>query len=577
MNINRNQSTTSWRKNTLRPFESMASLGAKYCHLNKVSIKVFGEVLAEFLPPDVSTPESTCTVDTVGFNISGFSKMLDEPLALIRSQSARQISLGATFQEVCSVGNVSFNELRFCPECLADGYHSTLHQLSWLEKCFLHSIPLIEHRIRPKSIHRHLSGDTKLIGALYQSWFGTERVWQEAYSSTWTTSNNTSIYQSAKNLVKQLGATESALIEIQRRHDQLPRVIGNSASVRVMMTMKSVNTSNKKVIELLMPVNCSIKRTHYFQCTTEQANTILQLDKYYLSVLMHARQLMCNSLQLTPLWKQTLKGLEKKLINGHEKCLHHFQKLYLVGMLIRVHGAPYDLSAPFDLSLFSKVPCKRLATIRCLEEMIDVEQLNQASGLSLSDISFKQNRWDQAEFSDLISQYSGFISRNENRIIHMDSENKEVEPVLQEQIDHDRRLVNISVPLGPLAEIIDEMLLSYIWSWTWALFSVEMQSDRLVDSGTDPKKFLAKELEKLSPIFTIQKNSMGLTLRIGSFVPYRHPSWKADLERDSIHILEVKHKTKIMGDFFQSRLAKVKEEYERYLPRLPWIDQRPSK
>lgn len=72
-------------------------------------------------------------------------------------------------------------------------------------------------------------------------------------------------------------------------------------------------------------------------------------------------------------------------------------------------------------------------------------------------------------------------------------------------------------------------------------------------------------------------NGTPLMLRIGSLVPYRHPSWKAGSKMDSTHILEVEHKTKMMGAFFQARLAKVKEEYERYLPRLPWIDQRPSK
>lgn len=152
----------------------------------------------------------------------------------------------------------------------------------------------------------------------------------------------------------------------------------------------------------------------------------------------------------------------------------------------------------------------------------------------------------------LLSEVSGFIPRDGHQLFGSNNQ------YLQANGSHEDNLrwCQVFAPSGVLAQMIDEMILAHAWSWCWALFSMEQQAEQLVDPRNYPDRFLEKETARLSPIFSIQQNTLGLTLKIGTLVKYKSPPWKTCLGNKKAHAQEVAQIYNFRMDHFNEEVSK---------------------
>jgi hypothetical protein len=548
----------SWRPDSLRPFESVGSFGAKYCYLNKITFREFGLVLTELLPDGTTIPYGRSTLDMIGFNIEGLARLLDEPLALVHSLSLKKSRLGPHLGTLClSKYNSEFNfrELRFCPACMASGYHSNLHQLEWIDKCFIHGCSLNHEYDHAPSLS-NLGMETRLIQPLYIRWFKPERLrfkadifWPEAKYPSWAFDDCRLIQQSAQSALSKLRTLENRLA-VTAYHP--PRLIGGPTGARVVMAMNMVGIRSKSVFDLLNKEKLTLKKARNFICSREEAAAILDIDDHDLSLLMHGRQVMCAISELRPRWRVTLEELKRRLVSGHENCLKLVHESTLSAERVRLGNTNYYVQAPFNRELFHSVPCNRIVTLNFLQILLDIEEEDPLSHVRVSELSRGSKHWMRLISLGLLSEVSGFIPRDGHQLFGSNNQ------YLQANGSHEDHLrwCEVFAPSGVLAQMIDEMILAHAWSWCWALFSMEQQAGQLVDPRNYPDRFLEKETARLSPIFSIQQNTLGLTLKIGTFVKYKSPPWKTCLGNKKAHAQEVAQIYNFRIDHFNEEVSK---------------------
>lgn len=159
-------SDVTWEPGRLLPYESIASIGVHYMRLNCVSATQFMEFLRDFFPHREG--EGPSLIDAPEFNLKGFARALGEPLGVVRNLSANELHFlpkhGGAF-ELCAAGES--NWLHYCPVCCGQGFHSNLHQLEWVERCFLHGEPLMS-LARRRGEYFHLPRDVGLLFPLLE-------------------------------------------------------------------------------------------------------------------------------------------------------------------------------------------------------------------------------------------------------------------------------------------------------------------------------------------------------------------------------------------------------------------------
>lgn len=122
------QPRINWWRGNLRPYESADSFLARFCELNRLPLSeartYFREIFEPGRQPSIE-------------DIEWLAEELNEPLDVVQtvvSPALNVRSFGAC-QPRTSKREAS---LRFCPSCMAVGYHSNLHEELWLERCIFH-------------------------------------------------------------------------------------------------------------------------------------------------------------------------------------------------------------------------------------------------------------------------------------------------------------------------------------------------------------------------------------------------------------------------------------------------------
>lgn len=119
---------TTWPAGTLRPFESIHSISAKLAIFNHVGVDQYERTVRE------------CRTRALAL-------LLREPLSRVRTvvESPVWLQCLERFIDNSSIlGEGSRNDrqhalsLKYCPECAGNFYHSWLHNLSWIDHCFVH-------------------------------------------------------------------------------------------------------------------------------------------------------------------------------------------------------------------------------------------------------------------------------------------------------------------------------------------------------------------------------------------------------------------------------------------------------
>jgi hypothetical protein len=204
----------NWRRGTLRPFESLTSIGAKFCYLNSVKPSDFICFITELgytfntqnensefsIPYEVGSKYKFSNRST-----RALAKMLGEPLKIVRS-----ISLWPLMPYYLdSLAHVTVSKrLRYCPECLKTGYHGIFHQLPWFDQCLIHGIK-IHGNWQSKQGHDGLQdGSIGLVGELYKLYFSSSLIWDFRIPASWTNSTKYFRHKNVKDYIKWINGAD---------------------------------------------------------------------------------------------------------------------------------------------------------------------------------------------------------------------------------------------------------------------------------------------------------------------------------------------------------------------------------
>lgn len=176
-------SDVNWRSRSLQPYESLYSLGAKFCYLNRISPTVFHAFLQEFAGSSSNSSYLLLAGDPT-FRLSQLARKLGEPISVIRSTSIESMLPPIGLKE--SVKGVQHSmlpkRLRYCCVCIEKGFHATYHQLPWLSHCLIHEEPF---GLLKKSERLDDMSDINITKELFDLLFGSSSKWDYKNCNAW--------------------------------------------------------------------------------------------------------------------------------------------------------------------------------------------------------------------------------------------------------------------------------------------------------------------------------------------------------------------------------------------------------
>lgn len=555
--------TSNWRTNTLRVYESIGSIGAKYCYLNKVKPKEFYNLIIELIGDKREhIDRDDYTFDNLEFDFSMLSKLLAEPLSTVNKLSLNAITHLPNLHKQTGYSLASKKNLAYCPVCLANGYHSPLHQIHWVTNCFIHNETLINVTNINQSISK-LHGDIKLLGHLYDIWFVQSKVWDSANSFEWLLIDNKLIEAKAKLFI-------SALINTENLITKESKIIGNNIESNLLLQVE--NTGNLNSVFQIMHQNkrMSFGEPINFTCSPAVADYLLGISNKEFNLFMYARQVTSGE-DNVPQWKEILGNLYSVLKKNHSHCLFEYKKSFESLEKLRIkwcsqHGYVHP---PYDMDSYERVPCQRIVTLNLLQVLLNIEDSlihNTPSGYS--DYRFKGKNYffnDIEVLNDLINvdlarKWTGLIPLGQHEIM------KKYTPgsLFNTNDEVESRHVTMHIPYGVLAEITDQLLLSLICSWVWALYETELNRNSFIDSKSQPAQYLKSMINKLAPSAIIQKTKNGVQLKIGTILPYTTPDWSMNRLSLINHCSEVQKKSKELEVIFDQVLVQKMERADLY-------------
>lgn len=550
--------TTNWRSNTLRAYESVGSIGAKYCYLNKVKPKEFYSLLHELIGNKGNyRHQNDFTFDSIDFDFLKLSKLLGEPLSIVNKLTLNAINHLPDLHSKVGYSLASKKSFTYCPICLSHGYHSSLHQIEWVTNCFVHNELLIDVANTNQSI-KNLQNDIKLLGHLYDIWFVQSNVWDSAKSHEWSLIDNKLINAKAKLFI-------SALINTEALQTKESLIIGNNIGSNLLLQVENTGNLNDVFQVMHQNKNMSLGKYVHFNCSPIIADTLLEVGSKGFNLFMYARQLTCMP-EENPQWKMLLDNLPSNLQNNHSKCLSVYRKSIeemekLRTLWCRQHSYVHP---PYDMNSYDRVPCQRIVTLNLMQTILNIEDslIYNASGIysnySFTDIShcFEDIEvFDDLLKSDLTEMWLGYITLGQHEVM------KSYTPGYFFDTDDktESRRVGLYIPCGILTEISDQLLHALVNSWIWALYETEANIGNFENKKIQPMQYLKSQIHKLAPSAILEKTNNGIQLKIGTMVPQHSPDWTVNRLRLISHHSDMQEKSKkLKVEFDQSLVQRMK-------------------
>lgn len=136
----------NWGHGRLQPYESLASIFAKFCALNCISPRQARFFLREVFDASGWSPRHGLTVDQERL----LAQVLDEPIEIVSTVTPKDFLLFRPSEPFSFRPENQSNSDAYCPECLKRGYHACFHTLYWLKRCAIHQLDLVP--IFPRSL-----------------------------------------------------------------------------------------------------------------------------------------------------------------------------------------------------------------------------------------------------------------------------------------------------------------------------------------------------------------------------------------------------------------------------------------
>jgi len=498
----------TWESGLLRPGESIASFGAKYCFLNSIAPRDFykaanTQVLSRRRPLD---PSETL----LGFDYRKFAEVLGEPTRIVRLMHSDSWRLGMSLEQLANVERVG--ALRICHACVEMGYHASFHQLSWLGRCPIHFALLEE-----------MSGSLALnhVAALHDLWFQGKTSWRKATADWDRSAVRDRDLRAFRALVANLGQVDQA-IEDSAGWD-LGLLGGKSSVDRLMISIRMFKRAPALLKKLVVCDTASCVRSTLIEMDSDEVRRTMARCHLGIKPLMYGRIISCQNSSESTGWKKTLVALMERLLLHHEDCVIGLEDLMRRwGDTNESPWLGYRAAPAISLALKCHPLCFHLGAHELLTD------LTTKSGI-LRRISEPYSVFDD---DTCFPHLSGLWGRGHSSFDHM------VEPFkpTQDDVISLRRVHASQLPLffqqpaGALKQVVDVLLQDAIWRLGWAIKAAAASTQ---DDVTSPiphqPPFASIENALKSNESTVSvapcPSGRGLRVLIHSYVPYRMPTF----------------------------------------------------
>lgn len=369
----------NWRSGTLRRYESLSCIGAKFCYLNRVEPIEFLRFLATYLRPPPSpifqdhqenqqakwiakfihathNPHPTSVFSVLGlprFRLTAFARALGEHTRLLTHSNYQRMLPQSIVQGVCDVDPLHLiAAVRYCPDCLAAGYHGTFHQLPWFDRCLLHGSPIIDIARSAQHNHRPCCGEFKLpegdgdlVSDLYRLMFGAQSPWNFSSPQAWEPAEPRDVYRAVEKYTQWIQQVKKSAA-----FDTLQGVLFYDFSRAPMANRTAdffrcahdIHPAPETVMRCLRPTHIVHRST--VTCTQLDGSGLgpaikTAFDKrssFFIKNLVDIRMVSCELLNEPTSWSTIVAKATFAMLENHKQCektLKHITENGLVGYL----------------------------------------------------------------------------------------------------------------------------------------------------------------------------------------------------------------------------------------------------
>jgi len=212
----------NWHCGTLRKYESITSLGAKFCYLNRIKPADFFQFLAEhkllsenLLTRRACQPAFETVFATLNVDERSVAKSLGERVAIVQS-----IALSPLIPdyEHSSAPKERLALIQYCPKCIAGGYHGNFHQLPWFKRCLIHGEPLLSIGTSTYQGRGVFDGQSNLITALHSLFFSEKSRWNFRHHSAWECRGQKHEYRNVNNYINWINRQEIRMLGTAKKN-----------------------------------------------------------------------------------------------------------------------------------------------------------------------------------------------------------------------------------------------------------------------------------------------------------------------------------------------------------------------
>jgi hypothetical protein len=488
--------------------------------------------------------------------------LLGEPASIFRSQSSHNFMLGPKLYADTWQYGPSFEEMYGCPQCLACGYHSVLHQLPWLQRCFVHDAPIGLANVRPVSLGKGLPRDLRFVHALLNLWFGNASPWPEARAHRWNIRGSIREHKRVTEMQNGLREIESKLSNLQKEGRSPPLFIARRGGNRILAWAHALECKKSKWEQYVANQRNS-ERQIFIACGAPQAMLVLARGEHWLSLVQNARRLECRATGERPYWLSELDELSYRMSVHHGNCEKSVEALARRWETEWFGQGLHD--AAIRLYEQGVSPCRRLVFLEVLHAVVSMDLIVHQTQFRTW---LNELLGDSGENDTAYQQ--GYVAVDAEAIfglIRCEVPKRSGGPW---RLPEDVRQEILTVSLSPpLARISDELLLAWVWAVGWTLYTLEKKGIKYspYHEGRDVIDSFEWFAAKFMPSATIQWHPEGLILSVEIRTPNRLPSWS------SLDRIPAEHQRRCVGHVNRLDHIFYERRCERYRVIREAIDQ----
>lgn len=514
-----------WFRGDLWPYESMTSIGATFVVSNSCTPRSFCEWLRKFSD---EKPAVAKTLRTEGatFHHSQLLEVLDDNPDITERKIAWKRTLNAQAL-TCSLGILepNFSILRTCPQCCGIRYHSVLHQLPWLQRCFIHDTPLLATRgSNAAGVIKAGAVGVRHIEALLKIWFpdganlhrGRVKGDRPAIVVPKALRAVVASLNSMEKDVKLSGDLQLAV------HCASP---SKAIAISVLATGRKLPRSSRAILL------ASGEEAHHetFAATEDQVHRMMSLSCEEFDDMVEARlgHVYVHKLQVP--WMLALQETFRIMKQGHEPCRAALESLGPTfsdeGPRLHRYASEYTRACDVAQRLGKRgiYLCRRPISIQTLAEVTDCSKRLRNIVRSYRRIGLLPRmfpNFDSLNGCGLV-KVACIAPRKPMMNYFSAADCDWIIPALLSERD----AYDAVVPAGPLAQVADALLLVRLWRWVWTLNKNERHLEVTNDQSHAATSAAALGQLDMAHRFALSPTADGLKLTVLASGPLRQPDW----------------------------------------------------